>query len=330
MELELASTTANFNGCTTLGSQERQHVVYISKLTASLFGTVVNALAIVILLSFKSYYLLIFRIILYIMIANLLQILIQLLEILPIVNQHGHNQVKPGWNSACGALGFLDQVTVWMGHLCMLWLALYFLHLIRHRKRLEMAVMSRREIIGIGLCFFFPFVFNWIPFTNDYYGFSGSWCWIKVTKEICGDNDIRTGFTYILVMYNIPLLFFVLVNTMVCVVIFTIWCKTQSNLKQIIFIIIYPLVYDALFVVVTISRIDSTLRIRNQQKQSYPLWIAHAVADPARIIIPALLVILQWAFPFTRDVMKKLNSKEVRIEETSRDHDEETKYLLIS
>lgn len=336
MQSELASTgpsftDANFSGCTFV-SKEEEHAVFISKLVTTSFGITVNALAVFVLLIFKSYYLLIFRILMYIVVANFFQVLVQLLEIFPIINEDDYNKVKDGssWLSACRALGFLDQVTAWMGHLCMLWLVVYFLDLIRNRKRLEKAVLSRREIVGIGVCFFFPFVLNWIPFINDYYGISGSWCWIKITKEICNDTDISTGFTYILAMNYVPLLLFVLVNATVCVIIFAIWfSRTRSNVTNIIFVIFYPIFYGALFIIVAISRIESTLRIKYGRKQSYAFWIVHSIADPLRIIFPSLLMII--AIPlFGRKVIMNLRNKEAINDNEKNDQYNEKKRLLGS
>ena len=328
MEFESVTNYVMDTNCSGF-SEHSQHVVFLTKLVAASFGILVNVIAMILLLFFQSYYLLIFRICLYILIASLFQICIQLLELFPIVNKGGHNQVRDGWIHACRTLGFLDQVSVWMGHLSMLWLAMYLLYLIRGKKRLEEAVLTRRELVGIGLCFFFPFVFNWIPFMNDYYGFSGSWCWIKITEKACNDTNIDTGLTYILVMYYVPLLIFVLISTLLCAIVFSIWCTTQSNMKEVIFVIIYPLVYDALFVIVTISRIESMIHTANGQPQSYALWIAHAVADPARIIIPSLLAIIYWAFPSSREMITKLK-KEHKKKNRKNGKINEKKHLLES
>jgi len=151
------------------------------------------------------------------------------------------------------------------------------------------------------MCFFFPFVFNWIPFSNDYYGFSGSWCWIKLTEKVCNDTDISVGLAYILSLYYVPLLLFVLINTIACFAIFAlVWIRQKE--KEIVFVIIFPLIYNFFFIIASISRLDSTYRIQHGESQSLPLWIAHSVADPCCVIMPAMLAIFM--LPFTRKVVK--------------------------
>lgn len=309
-------------------SGEEQHTVIVITLAASSFGAVVTVFAIITLLLFKSYHLF-FRIILYFLIANMFQIFAHIFSLFPIVNKNGENEVRHGygWTSICRGVGFLEQVAVWMGHLSMLWLVLYVVDLIRAKKRLEKAVLSRKELVGIGVCFFFPFVFNWIPFMDDYYGFSGSWCWIKASKAACSDSDVADGLAFMVVMNFLPLLFLVVLNTFLCALIFAIWCMTRSHMKEVAFVIVYPLVFDALFILVTICRINSTLRTRGERTQSYALWVTHAVAESSRLIFPSLLAILQWTSPLARQATKTFRSEGVG-KDRVQDGDMEKKCLM--
>ena len=88
--------------------------------------------------------LLVFRIVLYAMIANGLQITVQLVEVFPVHNINGTNLLKNGssWELACKSFGFLDQVTTWMGHLCMTWVIVYLIYLLIKKKRIETAQRS--------------------------------------------------------------------------------------------------------------------------------------------------------------------------------------------
>ena len=76
-------------------------------------------------------------------------------------------------------------------------------------------------------------------------------------------------------------------------------------MKVVIFVILYQLVHDILFIIVTTSCLHSMISIGDKGNQSYPLWIAHALVEPAQVILPSMLVIIQWAFPFTRKLIKK-------------------------
>ena len=161
--------------------------------------------------------LLVFRIVLYAMIANGLQITVQLVEVFPVHNINGTNLLRNGssWELACKSLGFLDQVTAWMSHLSMTWVIVYLIYLLIKKKRIETAQRSKEEIAGLAVCFFVPLVFNWIPFLDNYYGFSGSWCSIRMTAD--NGCSITEGLTYIIMLYYGPLLLFVLFNLVSCV-----------------------------------------------------------------------------------------------------------------
>ena len=237
--------------------------------------------------------LLVFRIVLYAMIANGLQITVQLVEVFPVHNINGTNLLRNGlsWELACKSFGFLDQVTVWMGHLCMTWVIVYLIYLLIKKKRIETAQRSKEEIAGLAVCFLVPFVFNWIPFLNNYYGFSGSWCWIRMTAT--NGCNITEGLTYIIVLYYGPLLLFVLFNLVSCVFLFCgFYRDPRYHSKEFLFVLLYPFFYGMLFIVVVLSRIHAIWKIEIGGKQSFSWWMAHAVAAPLRIIFPSVLVIV--------------------------------------
>ncbi len=294
-------------------TESEQDTIFILRAVIASVGCLTNIIAISILLWFKSYKVRFFRVLLYLLIANMLQVFVQCVELAPVENNHqDYNQVKHGWMPACRALGFMDQVTAWMGNFVIVWIVFYLLYLIRGTKMLKFTPLSRRELVGIGVCFLFPFVFNWIPFIHNYYGLSGSWCWIKLTRKRCNDTDITTGLGYMTGMYYLPLTIILCVNTLACAVIICTWWQRRSHMKEVIFAIIYPLVYDALCIVITVNRISSFVHIKRGEKVSYPFLVAHSIADPARILFPSLLVIVQWVFPMTRKLMKNLKDKEYK------------------
>ena len=236
--------------------------------------------------------LLVFRIVLYVMIANGLQITVQLVDVFPVHNINGTNMLKNGssWELACKSFGFLDQVTAWMGHLCMTWVIVYLICLLIKKKRIETAQGSKQEIAGLAVCFLVPFVFNWIPFLNNYYGFSGSWCWIRMTNNDC---NITEGLTYIIVLYYGPLLLFVLFNLVSCVFLFCgFYRNPKYHSKEFLFVLLYPFCYGMLFIIVTISRIHAISKIKHGAEQSFSWWIAHAIVDPLRLIFLSVLVVV--------------------------------------
>ncbi len=275
--------------CPIRMSEEDEDIIYVLKLTFACIGILSSSASIFSLWSKR--YILIFRIVLYAMIANGFQITLQLVEIFPVHNVNGTNMLKNGtsWDLACKSFGFLDQCTAWMGHLCMAWVSFYMIYLRWNKLRLEESRGSMIEVGGVAFCFLFPFVFNWVPFMHDYYGFSGSWCWIKMSDQC----KVGEGLLYIAVLYYGPLLLFVLFNLCCCIyIIISFVCDPRYQAKELLFVLLYPCFYGILFLVVAISRLRSIWEIKFKEPQEPALWIAHAVGDPLRIIVPSFLVVV--------------------------------------
>ena len=145
MEFEASLSSESNNSmkeCSYNISVNKEDIVQKVSLTFSLLGIVSCFTAIVLLLAGRHYKLLIFRIFLYLMSANMFQGVIQILSLLPVVNDEGHNKLKldTNWKMACACLGFLDQISDWMGFCCLARLVTYFLYLMITKKLLEKAV----------------------------------------------------------------------------------------------------------------------------------------------------------------------------------------------
>ena len=69
--------------------------------------------------------------------------------------------------------------------------------------------------------------------------------------------------------------------------------KSQSSMKEIGLVLVYPVVYWIFCSFLVVNRIySSTHTNTNNNRPYYPLWIIHAVADPGRIVIPAIAFLL--------------------------------------
>ena len=164
-----------------------------------------------------------------------------------------------------------------------------------------------REIIGVLLLVFSPFFFSWIPFTKNMYGVSGLWCFIKTASDIgCNDKDFQNlSLTLMMVMFYGPLVG-ILIFGLVCIVVIIVFLRRssrdlhgalrqryRSSMKEIGLVLIYPVVYCLFCFLLLVNRIYSTTHTNsNDYPQNYPLWVIHAVADPGRILIPALAFLL--------------------------------------
>lgn len=192
-----------------------------------------------------------------------------------------------------------------------IWIVSYLCWLMiqpEHKINMFQSKVNVAEVIGINLCFFLPFTFNWIPFTTNYFGASGHWCWIKLTKKPsnCNDTDIAEGAAYIFIFYYVPLIVIMLVTTVISAIAVVVWCKSlvkHDHAKGLIFIVVYPILFNVVGCIVTANRIYDVYRIRNSIPPNFGLWMAHAVTDPARTYLPALFSLFQFLIPTTRKIV---------------------------
>ena len=104
----------------------------------------------------------------------------------------------------------------------------------------------------------------------------------------------------------VPLFIFILINTITCLFIFYVTYQLRKREKVLTLVIVYPLVYNFSFIFAIINRLYSIFRIKQNKEQSFPLWVAHSVADPSHIIINALLAIFMLSF--TRKAVKNVTA----------------------
>ena len=164
-----------------------------------------------------------------------------------------------------------------------------------------------REIIGVVFLVVSPFLFSWIPFVKNMYGISGLWCFIKTASDNgCNDKNFQhLSLTLMMIMFYGPLIG-ILIFGLICLVTIIVLLRRSSNqlhgaireryrssMKEIGLILIYPIVYCIFCFFLLVNRIySSTHTNSNNYPHNYPLWVIHAVADPGRILIPALAFLL--------------------------------------
>ena len=291
-------------------SVEQNRAIFVTKLIFLCASLVLNTAAILLLLCFKSYRRFVFRLVLCLLVASLLGVVVQVLELIPLDQTKVPMVVREGWEATCAAFGFLDTVTLWMSNFVIVWIVLYLCWLMcqaPERINLFETEVSVREAVTITCCFLVPFTFNWIPFTSNYFGASGSWCWIKFTTNVSDscedDRDIGLGATYMFVFYYGPLIMLMLFASVVSLIALLNWCRslaTSDPIKGMIFLVVYPVMFNVVCCIVTANRIEELRRQSINEVPNYGLWMAHAVADPARTFLPAVLFLFQFLIPTTR------------------------------
>jgi hypothetical protein len=324
VDVDYATTEREIRNLSCINFTARTaETVLAIKLPLSLLAIVVNLVAVIVLVFLlkKKANKFMYRLVLYLLIIDIFQAISIILISLPVTvpSNEAPAQVKPGagWSNACIASGFLSIATLWMGNIIIFWTALYlawigvrvYLRTQNHDiKECTRHVQACCETLGILLLLVaVPFIIALIPLFvhGNMYGLSGLWCWIKVMNRSCGDLH-KIPLTLDLVLFYAPLIVIVLLTTISSVIAVTCCCRggvrrhdavvelRKSNIKDIVVVLVIPLAYCALCLLLLISRIHSATH-EHQSSTGYPytpLWITHAVADPIRVILPALVYLL--------------------------------------
>ena len=227
-------------------TKDQLKVIRILKSCIASLAIIACGLVVFLILHYKGYREFVYRLVLYLMIADILESLTNILEWLPVHSGKGDVvSVKKGWGSVCTAVAFVNQITTWMESLVICWIVLYMLKLtIRILKtptdydqlpnddETQRIKCSKAELFGVLFCVFFPFLFNWLPFVWDMYGLSGAWCWIKLTQGDC-QGDYKLGLSLTLVLLYGPLLLVMLFGFSIFVFIAIALCvKVRGHLNE--------------------------------------------------------------------------------------------------
>ena len=295
--------------------------IFIIKVTLNSIGILASILVVCLILISKNYKRFVYRLVMYLMIVNSLQALCQILELTPVqVTEDEQVSIKngTGWSDMCAALGFLDMVTSWMGNFIIMWIMLYMLVLSWRLHQVAVSVSSEvrqqksssryKEIVGVLLLLFSPFLFSWIPFAMDMYGLSGLWCWIKtINREKDGCNDggfAHRSLVLIVSLFYGPLVLVIVFGIVCMVTVILLLCRSTRKLhganydrynqaiRNVGIVLIYPVIYCLFCVFLLINRIYSSIHSEGHLHPNYTLWIIHALADPSLNVIPALAFIL--------------------------------------
>ena len=290
------------------------NVIYITKMAVCSAAILMCAAAIVVIVALKDYKIFVYRLVLYVMVAALLDAFTLILELLPI-DLPGEDKVcvEDKYIAMCAISGFLSQVAVWIYVLLICWIVLYLVLLAVFKYNVN-ADHHRQEVMGLCIVLVLPFTFNWAPFLHNMYGLSGLWCWIKTVSEQC---DRHVGLFYQIALFYGPLslvaIFGFFSFTSICVVLFREACRQGTGLGIIsddiphvralrgsLPLVAYPLLFSLIFSVMLANRIYISVAVHAGCQSSYPLWLAHAIADPLFTLFPPL------AFIFHPSTLKKL------------------------
>ena len=314
----------NHSNTTNCFKFDKKEVVsaFVAKATVGSLAFVGCALVILSIVRFRGHKKFMYRLVIYFMTADLLQSFAQVFEVASVSYNQDQKiaHVRKGWEVACVAFGFMDQVSMWMSNCVIIWIMLYLLstvcHLVRVQNHDDFATSDEnvsnvgcnrsrlKEVCGILLVLVTPFTFNWVPFLWSMYGFSGLFCWIKeVSNNDCNDRRLSTILMFtmsygpLLLLVFCGFLCFLTVITLLCISLYSIELDKQlddqvkervkKRLKnarmEMAIILAFPLVYCSLFAVIVANRLYSVTHPNNHPV--YPLWVAHVIASPGRLLV---------------------------------------------
>ena len=247
----------------------------------------------------KKHYFFIQRIILY----HCLAALFRSVALITHFHRLKYNDQSETSTILCSITGFLDQVTRW--YLLLDYSVLTFTLLMTgvfHKN------VARLERLYVALIFVLPLTFNWIPFINNSFGRSGSFCWIRDTNFAdCSPHEFGRILQIVLWDVHFFITLILLIPTYLVVIVFVAWqrChwrgKTDTLRKtlneEVWPLLIFPFGIVALNAVPTASAINDAIHADNP---SYSLHLASAVISPLQGGYIALV------YTLNRDTLRQL------------------------
>ena len=312
---------------------QNAHAVFDVKLSLGAITVVANLLAIILIIASRRFRDFLYRLVVYLLVTDILQAIAICLALFPITVPDANNpaQVRDnssaGWLDLCAATGFILMTTMWMGNVVIIWIMGHLLllgwreqrsHNERGKNTPVHTPCTKKEILGLLFLFFGPILIGWIPFVlpHEMYGISGLWCWIKEYHKYCGDLKAETLIVVFIFFYG-PLVLIVLFSLICMILTIILVCHGavmrhfsvdhhQRRMKEIIIALAYPMLYCTVCLILLANRVYSVSKPNNPPNLG--LWYAHTVADPVRVLLPAVAFLLH---PFVwRDLCNRGRSQQ--------------------
>ena len=277
---------------------------------ATLAG-VICCLTLVLMFIFKAYKRFVHRLALYLSIAALLNSVVFPLQVLPVKDECDHVAVSN--EDICIAAGVVAEYSGWVILLLTCWTSVHLLILAVFKHNFT---SIRCERGGVLICFIVPTAISVIPFipvkSHSMYGLAGAWCWIKLSDKYC--KEYVEGIIEQFTLWYGPVMLFVALNFLVMVVVIVMLYRGKKEapdelqkqykaaLKDAAPLLLYPVLFSTIYSLAFVNRIYYAAT----KKAIFPLWVAHAVADPC---IPLFIPLAFLLHPYT---LKKFNCLQLR------------------
>lgn len=273
--------------------------------------------AIFLIIFLKAHKHFVHRLTLYLAIAALIYSIIFALQILPVEDKCGYVVVRN--ECLCTALAFLVEYAAWVMLFFMCWITLHLFILAVFKRNYK----SRKyEVTGVIASHTAPLLFSIIPFINfkngTMYGLAGAWCWIRVTDENC--HPYEEGTIEQFTLWYGPLIFLVATSFLAMLIMIIILYRGtrggpntltasyqlqnqyREALKEAMPLLFYPIFFNIICCLAFANRVYYA----TTKKASFPLWVAHAIADPC---LPLFIPVAFLFHPYT---LKRLRCGQLR------------------
>ena len=282
-----------------------------AKVGLSTVAGVMSCLALLLIIFLKAYKRFVHRLALYLTIIALLNAVAFALQVLPIKDECDY--LLASNDNFCIAAGFPVVYSVWAILLLTCWITLHLFILAIFKQNYK----SRGYEVGgvVITCFVIPVCFGvvpFIPFTTHgmMYGQAGAWCWIKLTGKHC--EEFRDGLIEQFALCYGPVMFFVTLNFLAMLAVMIALYRGKKSapgelqsqykeaMKEALPLLFYPILFNTIFSLSFVNRVYYSAT----RNVFFPLWAAHAVADPC---IPLFIPMAFLLHPSTLRKLKLLH-----------------------
>ncbi len=283
-------------------SAKQLQVIKAIKISLSSTAVLICLFAIVVIIALRQYRTFVHRLLVYLMVIAFLIGITAGLKVTPVHHNGRVVEVRHGLKPMCSAIGFAAQVFESQFLILCTWILVYLVSLVVFQYR---ANSKRHEIAGLVISLGLPLTFDWVPFIDNMYGLAGPWCWIRVSNQDC---QVTTGVIYQFTLFYGPQGLLILASFVSFLVIAAISGKRslghsrerlhsqhssyQQALKESLPLLVYPIFYSIISGVLFVSRYNYATSTAHGKPPNYPLWLAHTIADPLRILFIPLAYLL--------------------------------------
>ncbi len=301
--------------CTTSNASQFANSTYSIVSAVSVLVGFVSFLAciftIISIILFKQYYLFNHRLVLYLAISATI-------FSLSVTIQRVDYQQETGtfYTNFCIFSGFFNQISSWMilDAVTSITLSLIIRAFFRRNPQTF-------DCVFVFFIFFFPFLFNWVPFIKSAYGKSGAWCWIRSMDEnMC--QTFKFGVLMQLLLWYVPLYAIILIQMVLFVLViikithhkkysmidgYVPYNQTdgQETIKETVPMLAYPVIY---FVINIFPFVNCIYEFVRPAHPSVALWFISGIFNG---LIGLLITVAYLVDPQTRRKLNRANVKAV-------------------